>query len=135
MQFRKSTSILLAIFILFSNLGLAFNVHYCEDRIASISLNTITSEPCLEDVKSCCATQPSHDECCSNKVIKAENKHDDFWSKSFKLDFQQIYLFEKPFFLAKENLLSFSKKEVPSFYCDSNAPPFYKLYCQLVLYA
>lgn len=135
MQFRKSTSILLAIFILFSNLGLAFNVHYCEDKIASVSLNTIVSEPCLEDVKSCCAMQSSHEECCSNKVIKAEKKHDDFWSKSFKLDFQQIFLFEKPLFLAKENLVSFSKSESPSFYCNSNAPPFYKLYCQLVFYA
>lgn len=135
MQFRKSTSILLAIFILFSNLGLAFNVHYCEDKIAVISLSTIASEPCIEDVKSCCAVQSSHEECCSNKVIKVEKKNDDFWSKSINLDFQQIYLLDERLFLEKRNLGFFSKKEVPSFYCDSNAPPFYKLYCQLVLYA
>jgi hypothetical protein len=29
----------------------------------------------------------------------------------------------------------FSSKENPSFYCDSNAPPIYKLNCQLVFYA
>jgi hypothetical protein len=135
MQFRKSTSILLAIFILFSNLGLAFNVHYCKDKIASISFNTIISEPCVKDVKSCCAVQSSHKKCCSNKVFKVEKKSDDILFKTFKLDFQQIFLPEKPLFLAKNKLVFFSKKEIPSFYYNSNAPPFYKLYCQLVFYA
>lgn len=135
MQLKKRTSILLAFLILFSNLGLAFNVHYCEDKIASVSLNTIVSEPCIEDVKSCCAVQSSHEKCCSNKIIKAEKKNDIFFSKSINLDFQQTYLLHESSFLEKRNLFFFSKKEFSSFYCDSNAPPFYKLYCQLVLYA
>lgn len=135
MQFRKSTSILLAIFILFSNLGLAFNVHYCKDKIAGISLSVVVSEPCVKEVKSCCAVESSHKKCCSNKVIKVEKKHDNIFSTSFNLDFHQIFLIEKSFNLEREETLCFNKKETPSFYCDSNAPPFYKLYCQLVFYA
>uniref|UniRef100_UPI00404B5BD9 HYC_CC_PP family protein n=1 Tax=Flavobacterium sp. TaxID=239 RepID=UPI00404B5BD9 len=124
MQFRKSTSILLAIFILFSNLGLAFNVHYCEDEIAGISLNTIVSEPCAEEVTACCAMQPSHDSCCSNKVVKVDKKQDNFLSKSFKLDFQPVYFFEELLVFTKNTTIFFSKTKSPSFYCDSHAPPF-----------
>lgn len=135
MQFRKSTSILLAIFILFSNLGLAFNVHYCKDKIAGVSLSTIIIEPCQEDVKSCCALQSSHDSCCSNKVIKAEEKKDVFLSGYSKIDFHKVYfIYNAVLPFIHENVVV-SKKGVISFYCNSNAPPFYKLYCQLVLYA
>jgi hypothetical protein len=135
MHFRKSTSILLAILILFSNLGLAFTVHYCEDKIASISLNTTLSEPCDEDLTSCCAPQLSHDTCCSNKVIKAQEKKDIFLSIPSEIDFHNDYVIHHVVLhIIQENIVV-SKKEDVSFYCDSNAPPFYKLYCQLVLYA
>lgn len=135
MQFRKSTTLLLAILILFSNLGLAINVHYCKDKIAGISFTTQVEEICVKDVKSCCKVEETHDECCSNKVIKAQEKHDNFLSHYSKIDFNAVYFTQRKTVLPIKKNDFVSKNEIISFYCDSHSPPFYKLYCQLVLYA
>lgn len=135
MNFRKHISIVLASLILLANLGFSFAVHYCKDEIASVSFQYQEDEPCVEDVKSCCATADSHDSCCSNKLIKVEKKTDDILVKTFQLDLEPtIFAADwKPNFVAfeSENIVS---NEV-AFYCDSHAPPLYKLYCQLVFYA
>ena len=135
MNFRKHISIVLATLILLANLGLSFAVHYCKDEIASVSFQYQEDEPCVEDVKSCCTTADSHDSCCSNKLIKVEKKTDDILVKTFQLDLEQAV------FVAdwKPNLVAFeSEKNISNeaaYYCDSHAPPLYKLYCQLVFYA
>ncbi|WP_264549017.1 HYC_CC_PP family protein [Flavobacterium sp. N2820] len=135
MNFRKHISIVLASLILLANLGLSFAVHYCKDEIASVSFQYQEDEPCVEDVKSCCAKEDSHSSCCSNKLIKVEKKTDDILVKTFQLDL------EPAVFSAywKPNFIAFESVEIPSnevdFYCDSHAPPLYKLYCQLVFYA
>ena len=135
MNFRKHTSIVLASLVLLANLGLSFAVHYCKDEIASVSFQYQEDEPCVEDVKSCCTTADSHDSCCSNKLIKVEKKTDDILVKTFQLDLEQAVFNAdwKPNFIAfeSENIVS---NEV-AFYCDSHAPPLYKLYCQLIFYA
>ena len=135
MNFRKHISIVLASLVLLANLGLSFAVHYCKDEIASVSFQYQEDEPCVEDVKSCCATADSHDSCCSNKLIKVEKKTDDILVKTFQLDLEPTVFTTdwKPNFIAfeSENIVS---NEV-AFYCDSHAPPLYKLYCQLIFYA
>lgn len=135
MQFRKSTTLFLAILILFSNLGLAINVHYCKDKIAGISLITQIEEICVKEEISCCKLEESHHKCCSNKVIKAEEKNDNILSNLSKVDFKAVHLVnDLELCLVEKNVFE-SKKEILSFYCDSHSPPLYKLYCQLVLYA
>ena len=135
MNFRKHISIVLASLVLLANLGLSFAVHYCKDEIASVSFQYQEDEPCVEEAKSCCATADSHDSCCSNKLIKVEKKTDDILVKTFQLDLEQAVFNAdwKPNFVAfeSENIVS---NEV-AYYCDSHAPPLYKLYCQLVFYA
>ncbi|RAK24221.1 hypothetical protein B0I03_10272 [Flavobacterium aquaticum] len=135
MNFRKHISIVLASLVLLANLGLSFAVHYCKDEIASVSFQYQEEEPCVEDVKSCCATADSHDSCCSNKLIKVEKKTDDILVKTFQLDLEPTVFTAnwKPNFVAFESE-KFVSNEV-TFYCDSHAPPLYKLYCQLVFYA
>ena len=135
MNFRKHTSIVLASLVLLANLGLSFAVHYCKDEIASVSFQYQEDEPCVEDVKSCCATADSHDSCCSNKLIKVEKKTDDILVKTLQLDLEQaVFVADwKPNFVAFESE-NFVSNEV-AFYCDSHAPPLYKLYCQLIFYA
>ena len=135
MNFRKHISIVLATLILLANLGLSFAVHYCKDEIASVSFQYQEDEPCVEDIKSCCATADSHDSCCSNKLIKVEKQTDDILVKTFQLDLEQAV------FVAdwKPNFVTFESENIVSnevaFYCDSHAPPLYKLYCQLIFYA
>lgn len=136
MNFRKHISIVLASLILLANLGLSFSVHYCKDEIASVSFQfQEEEEPCVEKVSSCCAKATSHDSCCSNKEIKVEKKTDDVLVKSIQIQFDQVVLND----YWKSNFNTFSgltnaSNEI-AFYCDSHAPPLYKLYCQFVFYA
>ena len=135
MNFRKHISIVLASLVLLANLGLSFAVHYCKDEIASVSFQYQEDEPCVEDGESCCAKEDSHDSCCSNKLIKVEKKTDDILVKTLQLDLEQAV------FVAdwKPNFVTFESENIVSnevaYYCDSHAPPLYKLYCQLVFYA
>ncbi len=135
MNFRKHISIVLATLVLLANLGLSFAVHYCKDEIASVSFQYQEDEPCVEDIKSCCTTADSHDSCCSNKLIKVKKKTDDILVKSLQLDLEPtVFVADwKPNFVAFESE-NFVSNEV-AFYCDSHAPPLYKLYCQLIFYA
>ena len=135
MNFRKHISIVLAALILLANLGLSFAVHYCKDEIASVSFQYQEDEPCVEEPKSCCAKENSHDSCCSNKIIKVEKKTDDVLVKTLQLDLEQAVFNSdwKPSFVAFSSGIDSSNGVV--FYCDSHAPPLYKLYCQLVFYA
>jgi len=134
MPFRKSTSLLLAVIFLFSNLGLAFNLHYCHDELAFISIDYQFKEACVENQKSCCATVDSHASCCSNKIVEIEKKTDHTLVSGFQFDIACTSVV-----LAYPFVFQFSERQVKTnllqFYCDSNAPPFYKLYCQLVFYA
>ena len=135
MNFKNHISIVLASLVLLANLGLSFAVHYCKDEIASVSFQYQEDEPCVEEAKSCCAKENTHDSRCSNKLIKVEKKTDDILVKTFQLDLEQVVLNDdwKPNFVAFESVID-SSNEV-AFYCDSHAPPLYKLYCQLVFYA
>ena len=76
MNFRKHISVVLASLVLLANLGLSFAVHYCKDEIASVSFQYQEDGPCVEDVKSCCAKEDSHDSCCSNKLTRAPSNND-----------------------------------------------------------
>ena len=135
MNFRKNISIVLASLVLLANLGLSFVVHYCKDEIASVSLQYQEDEPCVDNVKSCCAKEDSHDSCCSNKLIKVEKKTDNILVKNFQLDLESAVFSAdwKPNFIAFEPVIVTSNEI--AFYCDSHAPPLYKLYCQFVFYA
>lgn len=140
MKINKHISFLLALLILVSNVGLAFNVHYCGGELAGISLDYKKTEPCIEKKvekeNACCATSDEHDSCCSNsKLTIKKTISDEVIVKSLQLDlgvFTLVNEFKSPIFTAvEENVV---KSDAPSFYCDSNAPPLYKLYCQYVFY-
>ena len=136
MNFKKHISTVLASLLLLGNLGLSFAVHYCKDEIASVSFHYQEEEPCVEEIKSCCAKENSHDTCCSNKLIKVEKKTDDIVIKSFQLDFEPLSVLTtdwNPNFVALQPSIEASNHV--AFYCDSHAPPLYELYCQLVFYA
>lgn len=135
MNFRKQISIVLAALILLANLGLSFAVHYCKDEIASVSFQYQEDEPCVEEAKSCCAKEDSHDSCCSNKLIKVEKKTDDILVKNFQLDLEQaVFSTNWNPYVVTFSPIAITSNEL-AFYCDSHAPPLYKLYCQLVFYA
>ena len=141
MNFRKCTSLFLALLLLVSNIGLAFTVHYCEGKIASIASVFNTDELCetqsQSTTTSCCADaiQSDHDSCCKDKVVQIDDNSDEVIVKTFSF---QIAV---PMVIPSWNTLVFKaitlQKRTPSYFyfCDANAPPLFKLYSQYIFYA
>jgi hypothetical protein len=133
MIFRKYISILLTLFLLVSNLGLAFNVHYCDDKIASISISTIPDSE--QKVDECCGIVEKESGCCNDKIIKAEIKSDQIIVKSLSIDtdFVQAAYDWKP--LVFTSKINFKQRDNLTYYCNANSPPLYLLYNQYTFYA
>ncbi len=144
MKIQKCTSLLLALLVLFSNAGLAFNVHYCGGEIAGISSVYHVSDSAAatdyqsaaeREIKSCCAPKASDsDGCCDNKIIKSEKKSDVIVKTfSFQID--------APFVIQQWNPVVFvpvsqtTIDQTADYYCDAHAPPLYQLYSQYLFYA
>jgi hypothetical protein len=133
MQIKKHIALLLAFFLLVSNLGLALNVHYCDEEIASVSINTAFNSQEIE--KNCCGTIEKKSKCCKNKIIKSTEKQDQITVKISSLDAQYNLIFNewKPDAFADKS--NFKPRDIATYYCDANAPPLYLLYSQYTLYA
>jgi hypothetical protein len=144
MNIRKHISIILSSLILFANVGLALNVHYCHNTLTTVSITYKVTESGTahhhnqaDETKSCCKKVPeSNKQCCKNNVVKLQDKADTAIVKALQLNLGAFYTVSewKPSQLFATKITA-GKKENPSFYCESNAPPLYKLYCQYVLYA
>jgi hypothetical protein len=85
---------------------------------------------------SCCASDSiEEDGCCSNEEISTDKKIDYSILKDFQFDFSAVhFLNETTDFFGKTACFYSSIKNV-DYYCNSNVPPFYKLYSQLIFYA
>lgn len=138
MQFKKHITLLLAILVLVSNSGLAFNVHFCEDKIASITSVFSKEEVCAtpeKEEETCCAKLvKTHKKCCSDKEVNLKNKTEKVVVKSF-LDADLFLfastkkeLFYTSYFISK-------KVEKTTYTSDANPPPLYLLYSQFTFYA
>ena len=138
MNFKKCTSILMAFYLLVSTSGFAFNVHYCEGEIASISSVFKMEEPCEmeepQEEKSCCAlVADDHSDCCSDQFFQAD--FDDSILKVIAFDFQVNGLlpsYELPLFGVVSTEV---KIRAIRYYFETHAPPLYQLYSQYVFYA
>lgn len=133
MQIKKYISVLLAVFILVSNIGLAFKVHYCMDAIESVSLAseiiTVNSE------ENCCGVFEKKSSCCKDKVVHFQKKSENvtFDTLSFLSDFNVFFENWTPLFFSVN--FNFKSQNCFSYYCDAHAPPLFKLYHQFIFYA
>jgi hypothetical protein len=139
MNLKKHISIYLALFILLVNSSASLVLHFCHDQIAYVSLvyqNNKLIDSATE--ASCCpsdAVDNKHDGCCSNEEISTKNKIDYSILKDFHFDFFAVsFINETLEFFGNAACFDANKKNV-NYYCNSNAPPFYKLYSQLIFYA
>lgn len=139
MKLRKNFSFFIALLVLVSNSGLAFSVHYCGEKIASISSVFSNDEVCempVLDEKACCAKSENTTKgCCSDKKISLKNKAEQVVIKNSILDIEAACFFVYTPQILADMKMSFSSNENAVFYCQSNAPPLYKLYCQYTFYS
>ena len=138
MKPAKYIGIILTTLIVFSNIGLALNVHYCHDSVSSVSITYKTSHyNKKQKQKSCCAmAAKASKKCCKTHVVKLQDKTDTTLIKQMHLNLGSFCAVNewKPALLYS-SVTPPAKKESPSFYCDSHAPPLFKLYCQYIFYA
>jgi hypothetical protein len=143
MQFKKHVSLFIAFLLLVSNSGLAFNVHYCEGKLASISSVFSKEEVCdmsngemaAKKEETCCAKpEVSHKKCCSDKKINLKNKTEKIVLNTITFDLDSVFLIHEwnSFLVEKNTIVSYNQNK--KYYCDANAPPLYQLYCQFTLF-
>jgi hypothetical protein len=141
MNLKKCTSLFLAFLLLVSSGGLAFNVHYCGGKIASVSsvynVEEVCEMPAVPVDKACCAKKLAveHKKCCSDKVVDFKGKANDVVVKVFS--FQIVAPFVNPILepLIFTPVFISQKQQHTTYYCDAHAPPFFKLYSQYIFYA
>ena len=131
MNLKKCIGLFLAFFLLVSNLGLAFNVHYCGDKVASISL-----KPNFSSVKSdsCCGIVEKDSSCCQNKIVHFQEKSDNVVVKGFS------FQYENPSIVIESKTsippLHYNSLDnyTPKYHCEVHPPTLYKLYSQYIFY-
>jgi hypothetical protein len=137
MKFKKATSLFLAILVLFSSTHFALNIHSCHGMIAAVETIFESKTVCHPSTQfsksSCCQNHQENKKCCSDDTIKAST--DDVVMEN-SLQFQFVFIVSKAIvFNFYQNSEFVATQKLLSYYCDSNAPPLFKLYHQLVFYA
>lgn len=132
MNIKKCTSLFLVFLLLVSNIGFAFDVHYCGGDIASVSFKTSVEK---EVAQKCCAINEKDSSCCKDAVVHVEKNVDTAVIKSFL--FQVALPFLNPTYsLEVFKAINFVKNNaVLAYYVEANAPPLFKLYQQFIFYA
>ncbi len=91
-MFRLISHIILSGLILLSLTGLTFNLHYCQDTLYDIALNS-PAESCCEDGahEHHCHPDPDMDNSnhCDDDTVKIEST-DDFFVSSYSFDFEEL---------------------------------------------
>ena len=123
----------LAFLLLVSNIGFAFNVHYCGNKIESVTLKSVFVENTAE--KNCCGIVEKESSCCKDKVVHFQKKYDGFDAKSFSFQSEMHFFVENKNSIFTSFLSNFKQNQITSYFCDANAPPFFKLYSQFIFYA
>ena len=91
-MFRLINHIVLSGIILLSSTGLTVNLHYCQDALYDIALNS-PAESCIENGahENCCHPDPDLENTnhCDDETVKVEST-DDFFISSFSFDFEDV---------------------------------------------
>ncbi len=134
MNFKKCATLFLAFLMLVSNSGLAFNVHYCGEKIASISLKLNQKSVDLE--KGCCGIVEKKSSCCDDKIVQLQENSDKFQKEISQIEFSKIYFIESNKLINYKTLNNFKTDKTKfSYSFNDHLPPIFKLNCQLVFYA
>ncbi len=153
MRLPKSLTAFLFVFILmFSNVGLALNIHFCGDeKIASTVIyseviedscghpkthnHVVEAEELCLDKQVCCGdTDNDHSDCCKNQTITQDNP-DILIAKSFSFSYDAFVFSEYDYSVVFFTTLEDFNQDYFEYCFQSNAPPLYKLYCSLIYYA
>lgn len=148
---KRLISIVFFISFLFSNVGWSITVHYCQGEAYYGKLNYSVQQPkdsceikVIEESEDCCNNtfdikkenqKSDHEECCKDDIIKVSTS-----DQTIQKTYSQNFDFVVPNLSWTNLSIPYVDYSLPilkalNYYVDSNAPPLYKLYCQLIFYA
>jgi hypothetical protein len=115
-------------------------------EVSSVSLAYKLQEPDNEhhlhkhhktDKKTCCkAINNDHKSCCDNNLVKLQDNSDGkVIVKSLQLDLGAYCAVNEWIPVRFFEHVPQHAQQQASFYCEANAPPLFKLYCQYIFYA
>lgn len=131
MILKRHISIFLAILLLASNFGLAINVHYCEDKVSSVTVGSSGNNAEEE----CCGAIEKESKCCHDKIVKSDEKSDQILVKSQTFEAHYIPIVHDWNPITVSFNIKTPKRGAITYYCEANAPPLYLLYSQFTFYA
>jgi hypothetical protein len=143
MLFKKHISLSLAFLFLVSNLGLSFNVHFCKDKIESITLENLFTSQEIEDnccqielkLPACCKKIEKKKCSCENKIIKSDNSSEKICSANSDLHFDSFVIINNCFLTKCNSNAIYKSIENTTYTCNANAPPIFERNCQRLFYA
>jgi hypothetical protein len=140
MQLKKCTSFCLAILLLVSNIGLAFNVHFCGGKIADVSSVYNVEEVCLvpiERTNACCAKKEAdHKKCCEDKTVDLQDDSDEVVVKGFTFSISAPFVISENLTFKPRVASAEVRQNIQlQYYSEAHSPPLYKIYHQFLLYA
>jgi hypothetical protein len=140
MEFRKCTSFLLAVLLLISNAGLAFNVHFCEGEIASVStiynIEEVCEMPVATPDKVCCTeAAKDHKSCCKDKTVDLQDKSDNKIVKTFSIAAMAFFVVPETTSFRFAGLPATVEYFASTYKFEEHSPPLFQLYSQYIFYA
>ena len=138
MRLHKYLSLIVAFFMLVSSSGLAFNVHFCGDKIAAISSIFSNEEVCVKPIheeKTCCATvENNHKKCCSDKKISHDDDSEKIVIKLFSFDLDSVFIIQTSKADLFSKVISHTFIQDFDYSYDAIGPALFKLYSQFIFY-
>ena len=133
MKFKKHISFFLAFFLLVSNVGLAFNVHYCGGEVSSIEPVYLQSNAQREE--DCCGEKvEKQNNCCRDITFHFQEKSENTLLKSFSFNANIVFLKEESYSRIVSPIFKSPRSSRASYHYEAHAPPFFKLYHQYIFY-
>jgi hypothetical protein len=133
MKLEKYISLLIAFVILVSNIDLAINLHYCMDEVASVSVKPFFASE--SEIDSCCDVQDEPPTCCNDRLVKLEKKSPEYFQNAPDFHFEAVKQISTFIYFKETNWVVSNSSNPLDYYCDTNPPPLFKLYNQMLFYA
>jgi len=149
MKMNQYIKYILSLVLIFSNLSVAFSMHFCQGEVKEIKLNQLDNQKQnVTNVKKCCSskkkekhcelpkkeTKTHKDDCCKD-ISSLDNTKDQHTVKILKLipvEFLATSVLQVPITVEDTEVNRISKFLI--FFVDSNAPPNYIINSQLTFY-
>lgn len=131
----KLSAILLSFYLLFSQLGYGYVLHFCHDELSHVkTIFDNQRSTCCDTEDSCCSlkSNTSHEACCDDVIVRSDV--DDNLLPDFKFGCQDFHIIEQFSFDFGLFENSISK---PIYFLNNHpahGPPLYVLFSQFIIY-